>query len=327
MALVLIAGKIHEAGLTVLRKRSGLVVEEMTDLGPAAFISRLPQADALLIRTALVPAEAVHRSTRLRVVSRHGVGYDNIPIDALTAKGVPLALIGNVNTQSVAEHAMFLMIALAKQGLRLDRAVRNADWQARDRIKGADLAGRTLLLLGFGRIGSATAKFAGSFGLKVSAYDPAVDPAAMASVGVAAVDRDWRSALGAADFVSLHLPKTQETTGMIGAAELDRMKPTAFIVNTSRGGLIDEAALAAAIAGGRLAGAGLDVLDKEPPPADHPLLTLDRVILSPHSASLTEECTERMAISAAENVLAGLDGSLDPSLVANQSVLGINKTA
>jgi D-3-phosphoglycerate dehydrogenase len=320
MPRVLLAGAIHERGMAILKSRSDLVIEAMPDTEPATFVRMLPAADALLIRTAQLPREALVRADRLKVVSRHGVGYDNLPLDALTAKGIPAVIVGAVHSASVAEHAMFLLLAVAKRALAADRAVRGGAWESRNRLDAIDLGGRTLLLLGFGRIGRAVAKLAQAFGMRVLAYDPNIDRATMTATGVEPAT-DWRAALPEVDAVSLHLPRLPETENMIGAAELARMKRDAVLVNTSRGGLIDERALAEALAADRIGGAGIDVLDEEPPRRDNPLLISDRVILSPHIAGLSREAMMRLSIAAAENVLAGLDGRLDSALVVNPEVL------
>lgn len=320
MPRVLISGHIDDAGMAVLRARPGLIIEEMANSRPEDFLARLPQADALLLRIAFLPGEAIVNADRLKVVSRYGVGYDNVPLEALTAKGVPVAVVGPVHTDTVAEHALFLILALAKAGLRQDAAMRTGDWNIRTTPQAVDLAGKSLLIVGFGRIGRSLARRAAAFDMQIIAHDPNVSAAEMAAVGVTKVD-DWRAALATADFVSLHAPRLPDTERMIGAVELGAMKPTAFIVNTARGGLIDEPALAAALAAGKIAGAGLDVFEEEPPRRDHPLFASDRVILSPHVAGLTREANVRIAVTAAKNILAGLDGRLDPELVVNKSVL------
>lgn len=324
MPRVLLAGRIQPEGIAVLRTRQDLVVEEMDDTGPAAFVARLPEADALLIRTAMLPREALVRADRLKVVSRHGVGYDNIPVEALTAKGIPLAIVGGVHSDTVAEHAFFLMLALAKAGLRHDRAVRAGDWNVRNALEAFELGGRTLLILGFGRIGRALTRRALAFDMKVLAYDPNVATADIAATGAVKVE-DWRAALSEADVISLHLPRLRETENMIAAPELALMKPTALLINTARGGLIDETALADTLRAGKIAGAGIDTFDEEPPRLDHPFFALDRVILSPHLAGLTQEAATKLSIAAAENVLAALDGRLDPALVVNREVLAPRK--
>jgi D-3-phosphoglycerate dehydrogenase len=320
MPRVLISGSVDDAGMAVLRARPGLIIEEMASSRPEDFLARLPEADALLLRIAFLPGEAIVNAKRLKVVSRYGVGYDNVPLDVATAYGVPVTVVGPVHTDTVAEHAFFLLIALAKAGLRQDAAMRAGNWAIRAAPLAVDLAGKTLLIIGFGRIGRSLARRAAVFGMRIVAYDPFVPDADMTALGVTKVD-DWRAALREADFVSLHAPRLPDTERMIGAAELAAMKPTAFIINTARGGLIDERALVAALAAGRIAGAGIDVFEEEPPKPDNPLFASDRVILSPHVAGLTREANARIAITAAENILAALDGRLNPDLVVNKSVL------
>ena len=322
MPHVLVAGygSVHPRGLAVLESRSDITYEEIPNPDDEQFMARLPQAEALLIRTAPLPPEAVKAAERLRIVSRHGVGYDNIPVDVLNEKGIPLAIIDNVNALTVAEHTLFLMLAVAKRAIVNDQAIRNGDWGIRDRITSHELYGKTLLILGFGRIGQNVARRAAAFGMRVLAFDPNLSAEQMQAAGAEKAD-DWRSGLGEVDFISLHVPRTPDTENCIAARELTAMKTTAVIVNTARGGLIDENALCSALRSGQIGGAGLDTFDAEPLPSDHPLLALDNVVLSPHSAALTEECLVRMGQSAAENVLAGLDGCLNPKSVVNSDAL------
>lgn len=322
MTHVLIAGygELHPDALAVLDRQDDLTYEQMPQPTPEALRDRLPQADGLLIRTAPVPADALVQATRLRVVSRHGVGYDNIPLAPLNAAGVPLVIFGDVNSGAVAEHALWLMLALAKKGLAQDAAVRQGGWSRRDKLDSSELEGKRLLLLGFGKIAAGVARRALAFGMHVAAHDPYVSEARMVAAGVD-VAPDWRSALAEADFISLHLPRTEDTVGIIGRAELAGMKPGAFLINTARGGLIDEGALAEALARGQIGGAGLDTFDEEPLPADSPLVRFDNVVLSPHSAALTRECLRRMGLAAVKNLLDGLAGRFDPSLVVNPETL------
>ena len=306
--------------MAVLGTRADLDIEQLPDERPETLRASLPGADALLIRTAPLPAEVLAAANHLKVVSRHGVGYDNIPVDVLTARGIPLALAIGANADTVAEHVLYFVFAIAKRGVAADRAVRSGEWQSRDRLDAFEIGGRTLLIVGYGRIGRALAARARALGMRVVAHDPYVSAEAMRADGVDKAD-DWRAALAAVDVVSLHVPRSPATENMIGAAELRLMRPDAILVNTSRGGLIDEAALAAALGAGLLAGAGIDVFADEPPAPGNPLLAADRVLLSPHSAGVTREALSRLSRYSAENVLAALDGRLDPAVVANPSVL------
>ncbi|MEQ8700569.1 MAG: hydroxyacid dehydrogenase [Bauldia litoralis] len=320
MPLVLLSGQIHDDGMAVFEARPDVTIREMEDNEAATFMRDLPDADALLIRTSLLPAEAIGVADRLRVVSRHGVGYDNIPVDALTAKGIPLALAVGANADSVAEHVFYLILSIAKGGPANDAAVRNGEWNVRNRMPAFDIGGRTLLLIGFGRVGRSVTRVAKAFSMRVIAFDPAVGAEAMAEAGVEKTD-DWRDVLAEVDVVSLHTPRLPETENMIGAAELRSMKSDAILINTSRGGLIDEYALALALQKGQLAGAGIDTFADEPPPGASPLLNCERAILSPHIAGLTREAGARLSVYAARNVLAAIDGQLDPAVVVNPSVL------
>lgn len=320
MPHVLLTGAIHRAGMALLEERADITLESIDTPTEADFAARLPAADALIVRTAVVPPAALEGAGRLKVVSRHGVGYDNIPVQALTGRGIPLTVVGNVNAVTVAEHTLFMILALAKQCIPYDRAVREGGWTIRDSFAATELVGKTLLILGFGRIGREVARRAAAFDLRILAYDPYVDGGTIADGGAEAV-ADWRAVLGEVDFVTLHLPRTPETLGAVGAAELAAMRPTAFLINAARGGLVDERALAGALGEGRIAGAGLDTFEPEPPAAGHPLFGLENVILSPHTAGLTAECAARMGIAAARNALDGIDGRLDPELVVNREVL------
>jgi D-3-phosphoglycerate dehydrogenase len=237
----------------------------------------------------------IDAAPRLKVVSRHGVGYDNVPVDACTARGIAVTVVGAVNTISVAEQTMLLMLAAARAAVELDSATRAGDFAARGRVRGVELHGRTLLIVGYGRIGREVAIRAGAFGMRVRIYDPylAGDDE---SVEIATTLAD---ALPDADVVSLHVPLTDETRHMLGANELARLPEGAIVVNASRGGLVDEAALLAAVRSGHIHGAGLDTFEHEPLAADSPLLSERRIVLSPHSAARprsrtrSQESTER----------------------------------
>ena len=227
------------------------------------------------------------------------------------------------NSVSVAEHAMFMLLALAKNARENDTAVRDDRFEpARTSMKPLDLAGRNLLIIGFGRTGSRVAPRALGFGMHVHAYDPYVDRAVMEAAGCTAVD-DVHAVLPEMDAVTVHTPLNDETRGIIGAKELASMKRTAFVVNTARGGVVDEDALVDALEGQRIGGAGLDVFEAEPAPPrpDHPLLAFDNVIVSPHCAGVTIESSMRMAQYAVRNVLDCFDGRLDPEVVVNRHLM------
>jgi D-3-phosphoglycerate dehydrogenase len=320
MANILVVQRIHEAGFDILRGRPDVTVELLANPTEPEILALAPSADAIIIRTAKLTAAAIDAASRLKVVSRHGVGYDNIDLGALDRRGIPLTLVGNVNALSVAEHTLFMMLTLAKRAIAYDRATREGNWKIRDSFSATELFGKKLLLLGFGRIGREVARRAQAFGMTVLAYDPYVRDAAMHAARVQPVTK-LDGAYPEADFISVHLPLTAETRGVIAAPQLAKMKKTAIVISTARGGLVDEPALIEALRAGQIRAAGLDVFVDEPPSPGDPLLQLENVLLSPHSAGLTEECAIRMAQVSARNALAGIAGRLDPELVVNKQVL------
>jgi D-3-phosphoglycerate dehydrogenase len=229
-------------------------------------------------------------------------------------------ITGEANSPSVAEKALYFMLALAKRGAELDALVKEDRWAERLRHMPVDLIGKTVLVVGFGRIGTRVARRCNAMEMHVLVYDPFVPQGAIGAAGAEPI-KMLDEALPRADFVTLHCPKSPETTNLIDARRLALLKPTAFLINTARGGIVDEAALHAALTSGRLAGAGLDVLLSEPPPADHPLLKLPNVLTAPHMAGVTREAFDRMAVQAARNVLSVLDGRTIAENVVNAEVL------
>ncbi|PZF78754.1 3-phosphoglycerate dehydrogenase [Aestuariivirga litoralis] len=319
MAHILVAGKLHAAGLERLKAAKDMSFTLVDEISLESYLPHVGTADAVILRTQPMTAEVVAAAPNLKIVSRHGVGYDAVDVKALSARGIPLAIVGDVNSRAVAEHTLMLMLATARKAAQHDAAIRRGQWNVRNRFETVELDGKTLLLVGFGRIGRRVAQLANAFGMAVAAYDPFVKPEVMAKHGVRP-EPDLVKALGSADYVSLHMPGT--TAGAVmWEEEIGAMKPGAILVNAARGGLVDEAALDRALREGRLAGAGLDVFKTEPPPADDPLLANERVLLSPHAAGLTAECAARMAVASVQNVLDHFAGRLDPALVVNAAEL------
>jgi D-3-phosphoglycerate dehydrogenase / 2-oxoglutarate reductase len=318
MPHILIAGKLHPAGLALLEATQDITFTHVEEISEASYQPYLEQADALVIRTQPMGAASIAKASRLQIVSRHGVGYDAVDLPALNARKIPLCIVGDVNSVSVAEHAMMMILACAKQIFRSDAAVRTGPWGWRNKLAQGEISGKRLLLIGYGRIGRHLAQMATGFGMQITAYDPYLAKTGWPAGNVTAV-ADLAAGLAQADFVSVHIPKADGP--ILGAAEIAQMKPGAFIVNTARGGIVDEAALADALRSGHIAAAGLDVFDTEPPSPDHPLLAFDQVILTPHTAGLTREAAERMAIASVQNVLDHFVGSLDPALIVNKDAL------
>lgn len=315
---VLVAGKIHEAGLSVLRARPDVQLDYVEQVATADYLQQLPLADALLLRTQPLTANDIAKAPHLKIVSRHGVGYDAVDVAALNERSIPLAIVGDVNSRAVAEHTLMLMLAAARRTVSHHLASTTGNWNERNRFDSCELDGKNLLVLGFGRIGRRVAELAKAFGMHITAFDPFVTPEQAAAQG-ASHATDINMALAAADFVSVHVPGGKGP--MIGAAELAQMKPSAIIINAARGGIIDELALDSALRARKLRAAALDVLVQEPPTAEHPLLRNPHVTISPHNAGLTEECAMRMALAAARNILDHFDGRLDQKLVVNAAAI------
>lgn len=320
MPHILVAGRLHPAGIDRLKQAEGITYTLVDEISLESYLPFMPDVDAVVLRTQPMTADVIAQAPKLSVVSRHGVGYDAVDVAALTARRIPLCIVGDVNSRAVAEHTLMLMLAVARRAAAHDRAARGGDWNIRNRFETVELDGKTLLLVGFGRIGRRVADLARAFGMTIIAYDPFVKPEIMARHGVRPA-ADLVEALGVADYVSLHMPGS--TAGaVIWEEEIRAMKRGAILINAARGGLVDEAALDGALREGRLGGAGLDVFSTEPPAKDNPLLTNERVLMSPHAAGLTAECAARMAISSVQNVLDHFAGKLDPALVVNAAEIG-----
>jgi D-3-phosphoglycerate dehydrogenase len=315
MSKVLITEPIQQIGMDLLLKRGDVTVEECPpNISEQELVQRVPDVDAILVGSKPITGRIIEAAHQLKVVSRRGVGYDAVDLVALRKRRIPLTIVGSANAVTVAEHTMFFILALAKQGMAYDRATRSGDWGFRSKLAGIDLFGKTLLLVGFGRVGRAVASRAAVFGLRVTVYDPVIAAADLRQNHVEPV-ANLLAGLAECDFVSLHVPLTAETKGLISREALAVMKSSAFIISTCRGGVIDEEELLKSLREGRIRGAGLDVFSQEPIPVTHPLLALANVILSPHSASLTLECARRMDEIAAKNCLDAIDGKLDPAFI------------
>ncbi|MDB6454245.1 hydroxyacid dehydrogenase [Falsirhodobacter sp. 20TX0035] len=286
------------------------LVEAIRRAQPVGIISRMGRIDA----------PALDAAPGLRVISKHGVGTDNIDVAEAAARGVPVLVATGANAVSVAEHAIALMFAVAKTLLPLDHGLRAGRWE-KPGFKGRELAGETLGLVAFGAIARQTARFAKAFGMDVVAFDPFCPAETFAAEGVRQVD-DLDALLQMSDVISLHSPLTPDTRNMINAERLTRMKPGAIIVNTARGGLIDEPALSAALAEGRIFGAGLDTFATEPPAPDHPFWTEPRLVMTPHIGGVTAAANARVGTEAAQGIVDLLAGKpLPPARIVNRAAL------
>ncbi len=313
---VLITHAIHPEAMALLQ--ADAEVKVLADPSPGGLLREIENADALLVRMPVAP-EAIRAGRRLRVVARHGVGLDYIPVTTCTELGIPVVYTPNANTESVAEHVVGTMIALAHQIGRADRAVRAGHWQVRDSLMGFDIHGRTIGIIGMGRIGARVAQICRlAFAMRVLGHDPHLDDQTIVDRG--AEPRPLQSLLADSDFVTLHTPSTPQTRHLIDATALTTMKRSACLINHARGALVDTAALTLALKQGALGGAAIDVLEVEPPPLELELIQLDNLITTPHSAALTGEAMRRMGCDAGEDILRVLRGE-KPHACANPEAL------
>lgn len=311
---VLIFDPIHPAGVERIARTHPVILPEWREDDP-----RLAETQVLVIRTTDLPTEYLARMPRLRLIVKHGAGVDNIPMAWCTQRGIMVANTpGGTNSTAVAEGAVALMLAVLRRVREMDAIVREGRFADRWKVRLGDLTGARVGLIGFGRISRNTAKICGAgFGAEVAAFDPLVSAEDMAAVGVTKVDLPE---LLKRDVISIHVPLTETTRNLIGAAELAQMHEGAIIVNTSRGGIIDELALVDALKARAIGGAGIDVLEQEPPAPDHPLFALDNVVLGPHVAGVTEASMKGMALAVADVIDTVLLGQR-PATLLNPEVL------
>ncbi len=318
---VMIQTMIGDGIKSVFEGRDDITYDRFTELSEANIRQHIGNYDAVIVGIAPFTPAIIEQADRLKIVSFHGVGYDSVNVEALTKAGIPLTVVGTANSVTVAEHALFFMLSLAKQGVLFDREVRKGNWAIRFEAPSFDLAGRKVLILGFGRIGRRLVKRCVAMEMEVLVHDPYVVQDGIATAGATPV-ADWRAVLGEIDFLSVNCLKNDETNGMVGRAELAAMRPSAFVVNTARGGIVDETALCEALNSRSIAGAGIDAFVVEPATENDPLFRLDNILLSPPSAGVTTESMFRMGRAAAQNVADCFDGKLDPENVINKEVLG-----
>ncbi|GII00648.1 phosphoglycerate dehydrogenase [Planobispora takensis] len=308
--VVLVAEELSEAGLAVLG--ADFEVRHTDGADRAQFLPALAEVDALIVRSATqVDAEAVAHAPRLRVVARAGVGLDNVDVEAATKAGVMVVNAPTSNITSAAEHTVALILASARNVAQAHAALKGGEWK-RSKYTGVELDEKVVAILGLGKIGQLVAQRLQPFGVELIAYDPYLQPARAAQMGVRLVSLE--EALREADFITVHLPKSKETLGLIGEKEMQIVKPSVRLINVARGGIIDENALYAAIKEGRVAGAGIDVFPKEPV-TDSPLFELDQVVVTPHLGASTHEAQEKAGTQVARSVKLALAGEFVPDAV------------
>jgi D-3-phosphoglycerate dehydrogenase len=312
-----VAEELSTAGLELLSEE--FEVRHVDGADRSALLPAIADVDAVIVRSATkIDAEALAAAGALRVVARAGIGLDNVDVPAATARGVMVVNAPQSNIVSAAEHAIALLLAVARRVPVANASLKNGEWK-RSKFSGVELAEKTAGIVGLGRIGLLVAQRLTAFGMRIVAYDPYVSLARASQLGVELVDLD--ELLRVSDVISIHLPKTAETVGLIGAEQLARVKPGAILVNAARGGLVDEAALAEAVGSGRLGGAGVDVFAKEPMTAS-PLFDSDRIVVTPHLGASTQEAQDKAGMAVARSVRLALRGEFVPDAV-NVQVGGV----
>jgi D-3-phosphoglycerate dehydrogenase len=311
VAKVLVTDALAPQGLEILESASGLEVENRPGLAPGDLLEAIADAEALVIRSGTkVTGDVIAAGEKLRVIGRAGIGVDNVDVPAATARGIVVMNTPGGNNITTAEHAVALLISLARHIPQATSSMKAGNWEKK-RFTGMELYNRTLGLVGLGRIGRIVAERARGLGMKVIAHDPYLSVESGGKLDVELVP--FEALLQRADAISLHVPKTKDTTGLIGREALKKVKPGVLLINASRGGIVDETALLEALEDGRVGGAALDVFAEEPPPADHPLIRHPQVICTPHLGASTEQAQVNVSIAVAEQVrdylLSGIVGN------------------
>ena len=317
MSKIAIVDKIHSDGIKLLEKNHKFQYEVIEDLSKKNLISKLPAFDGITLRRGKIDAEILEKCKNLKVISRHGVGYDNVDIKFLKKNNITLLVTATTASVSPAEHIMFMILNISKGKNFYDQAVRNGKFESIMHMKNNnnfELSNKKILIVGFGRIGRKLIKRCLGFEMKVYAYDPFVDKMIIESFGGIKVD-DLNKSLKEIDILSLSVPLTEKTHNMINLEKMKIMKKSAVIINTSRGGVVNERDLNEALNNKIIYGAGLDVFEKEPPTNANPLLTNENVLLSPHAATFTEECLSKMSIETVQNIINFFENKLDKSMI------------
>lgn len=312
---ILIIQPIHEAGIKLLESNPNYNYEIIEEIKLDDIKNKIQNCDGLSIRTAKLPGEIIDLGKKLKVISRHGVGYDNVDLAAIKKNKITLTITATANAVAVAEHVMFMLLNICKRKSMYDDAVKNGKFNDRNKLpKTIELWGKNILIAGFGRIGQALIKRCLGFEMNVFVYDPFINEEKIKSLGGIKVD-NLENSLSKIDMISLHLPLTNETKNLIDINLIKKMKKNCIIINAARGGIINEIDLDRALNENLIFGAGLDVFDIEPPKEDNPLLKNDKVFLSPHTAAFTEECMKRMGKETIQNIIDFFDEKLEKSKI------------
>jgi len=315
MKKILIIQPIHEAGIELLKNNSDYEFEIIENVDPEFLKSKIKDCDGVSIRTAKLTGDVIETADNLKIISRHGVGYDNIDLDASKKNNLTLAITATANAVAVAEHVMFMLLNISKRKSMYDNTVKKGKFNDRNKLpKTVELWNKNILIAGFGRIGQALIKRCLGFEMKVFVYDPYVSKDIIEKLGGIKVD-SMQETCKDMDAISLHIPLNNKTKNIINYDLLKTMKKNCIIINAARGGIVNEVDLDKALKEDLIFGAGLDVFETEPPEDNNPLLKNDKVFLSPHTASFTEECMTRMGKETVQNIIDFFDEKLEKSKI------------
>ena len=321
MKKIAIIGPIHEDGL-ILLKNMGFEVFEINDFEENNLINELKEIDGVILRTAKLSKNVLEQSKKLKIIARHGVGYDNVDIDYLNNNKIALGITGTANAVSVAEHVMTMFLYLTKKINQSDALVKAGNFKNKKLLPDFfEMYKKNVLILGFGRIGQSLAKRCKGFELNVYVCDPFVDNNIIEQESYKKIDLE--DGIKLADYISIHIPINKNTKNLIGKKQFSEMKNNCVLVNTSRGGIVNEKDLFWALENNKILGAGLDVFENEPPDNNHPFFKLENILLTPHNAALTLECRKRMSVECAENIVYFFnnDKKLNINNIVNSKIL------
>lgn len=317
MYKIAIIEEFHKSGLKLFDRHKNFKYEIINDVSENNLINELPKFDGCTLRVSKLTKKILEKCEKLKVISRHGVGYDNVDLDFIKKRKISLLITAHQNDITVAEHAMYMMLSLSKGVVSHDIAVRKGLFKKGIKnIQTFDLNEKEMLIIGFGRVGKSMIQKCNSFNMNVKVYDPFVKREIIEGNAAKKLE-NLQDGLKNADFVSLHVPLTDKTKNLINLNNLKTMKKTAIIINTSRGGVINELDLNKALIENMIFGAGIDVFEKEPVTKDNPLIKNKKILLSPHSATFTNECKIRMAKQTVKNIIDFFEKKIDKSMVIN----------
>lgn len=315
MKKILVVQKIHEAGIKLLKNNPNYEFEIIEDINDPSLKDKILDCDGVSLRTAKLTGDIISLGKKIQIISRHGVGYDNIDLNTCKQNNITIAITATANAVAVAEHVMFMLLSIAKRKSMYDDSVKNDKFNERNKLpKTIEIWGKNILIAGFGRIGQCLIKRCLGFEMNVFVYDPFVSAEKIKSLGGQKVN-DLNEAVKTMDTISLHMPLNDKTKNMINLDLLKTMKKNCIIINAARGGIINETDLDKALNDDLIFGAGLDVFETEPPKKDNPLLKNDKVFLSPHTAAFTEECMIRMGKETIQNIIDFFDKKLESSKI------------